>query len=45
VIWHDIAFIGSYGHAPNQDAARWLIGQNHAAFLPAFSEFSPCPFS
>jgi glycosyltransferase involved in cell wall biosynthesis len=24
---HDIAFIGSYGHAPNQDAARWLIGQ------------------
>ena len=23
----DIAFIGGYGHAPNVDAARWLIGE------------------
>ena len=24
---HDIMFIGGYNHAPNQDAAKWLINE------------------
>jgi O-antigen biosynthesis protein len=34
---HDIAFIGGYGHAPNQDAARWLIGE----IMPLVWEHDP----
>jgi glycosyltransferase involved in cell wall biosynthesis len=34
---HDIAFIGGYGHMPNQDAARWLIGE----IMPLVQERDP----
>ncbi len=32
-----VAFIGSYGHAPNLDAARWLIDE----IMPAVRKRNP----
>ena len=34
---HDIAFIAHYGHAPNLDAARWLIDE----IIPRVRELAP----
>src|SRR5206468_1803697 len=34
---HGIAFIGGYGHPPNLDAARWLIGE----IMPRVRERDP----